>query len=38
VLSWHNLVLPREILYWCQFGSGVMINDLWCRNETESLL
>jgi hypothetical protein len=38
VLSWHNLVLPCEILYWCQFGSGVMINDLWCRSETESLL
>jgi hypothetical protein len=38
VLSWHNLVLPREILYWCQFGDGVMIKDLWCRSETESPL
>jgi hypothetical protein len=37
-LSWHNLVLPREILYWCQFGDGVMIKDLWCRSETESPL
>jgi hypothetical protein len=25
VLSWHNLFLLREILYWCQFGNGVMI-------------
>jgi len=24
--------------YWCQFGSGVTIKDLWCRSETESLL
>jgi hypothetical protein len=38
VLSWHNLFLLREIRYWCQFGSGVMVNDLWCRSETESLL
>jgi hypothetical protein len=38
VLSWHNLVLPRDILYWCQFGDGVMINDLWCPVETESPL
>jgi hypothetical protein len=38
VLSWHNLFLLREIHYWCQFGDGVMINDLWCRSETESPL
>jgi hypothetical protein len=38
VLSWHNLILPRKIHYWCQFGDGVMINYLWCRRETESLL
>jgi hypothetical protein len=38
VLSWHNLFLLREIHYWCQFGDGVMINDLWCRCETEGLL
>jgi hypothetical protein len=38
MLSLHELFLPREILYWCQFGDGVMINDLWCRSETESLL
>jgi hypothetical protein len=38
VLSWHNLVLPCEIHYWCQFGDGVMINDLWCRCGTESPL
>jgi hypothetical protein len=37
-LSWHNLFLLREIHYWCQFGSGVMIKDLWCRSETESPL
>ena len=37
-LSWHNLFLLHEIRYWCQFGSGVMVNDLWCRSETESLL
>jgi hypothetical protein len=34
----HKLFLPREILYWCQFGNGVTINDLWCRCETESPL
>jgi hypothetical protein len=38
VLSWHNLFLLREILYWCQFCNGVMVSDLWCRSETESLL
>jgi hypothetical protein len=37
-LSWHNLFLLRKIRYWCQFGSGVMIKDLWCHSETESLL
>jgi hypothetical protein len=35
-LSWHNLFLLRKIRYWCQFGNGVTINDLWCRSETES--
>jgi hypothetical protein len=38
VLSWHKLFLPCEIHYWCQFGNGVTINDLWCRSETESPL
>jgi hypothetical protein len=38
VLSWHNLSSLRGTHYWCQFGSGVMVNDLWCRSETESLL
>jgi hypothetical protein len=37
-LSWHNLFLLRKIRYWCQFGSGVTIKDLWCRSETENLL
>jgi hypothetical protein len=37
-LSWYNLFLLREIHYWCQFGDGVMIKDLWCRSETESPL
>jgi hypothetical protein len=32
------MFLLREIHYWCQFGDGVMINDLWCRCETESPL
>jgi hypothetical protein len=38
VLSWRNLFLLHEIHYWCQFGDGVMINDLWCRSETKSPL
>jgi hypothetical protein len=38
VLSWHKLFLPCEIYYWCQFGNGVTINDLWCRSKTESPL
>jgi hypothetical protein len=38
VLSCHKLFLPCEIHYWCQFGNGVTINDLWCRSETESPL
>jgi hypothetical protein len=38
MLSLHKLFLPCEIHYWCQFGNGVMIKDLWCRNETEILL
>jgi hypothetical protein len=38
-LSWHNLFFfLRGIHYWCQFGDGVMVNGLWCRSETESLL
>jgi hypothetical protein len=32
------LVFLRDIRYWCQFGNGVTIKDLWCRSETESLL
>jgi hypothetical protein len=38
MLSLHKLFLPREIHYWCQFGNGVMINDLWCHSKTVSLL
>jgi hypothetical protein len=38
MLSLHKLFLPHEIRYWCQFGNGVTINGLWCRDETESLL
>jgi hypothetical protein len=38
MLSLHKLFLPCEIHYWCQFGNGVMIKDLWYRNETESPL
>jgi hypothetical protein len=38
MLFLHKLFLPREIYYWCQFGNGVMIKDLWCRSETESPL
>jgi hypothetical protein len=38
VLSWQNLVLPHEILYWCEFGDGFMIKDLWCHSDTESPL
>jgi hypothetical protein len=38
VLSCHKLFLPCEIHYWCQFGNGATINDLWCRSETESPL
>jgi hypothetical protein len=38
MLYLHNLFLPREIHYWCQFCNGVMIKDLWCRSETESPL
>jgi hypothetical protein len=38
ILSLHKLFLPREIHYWCQFCNGVMVKDLWYRNETESLL
>jgi hypothetical protein len=38
MLSLHKLFLPHGIHYWCQFGNGVMINDLWCRRKTESPL
>jgi hypothetical protein len=38
MLSLHNLFLPREIHYWCQFCNGVMVKDLWYRGETEGLL
>jgi hypothetical protein len=38
MLSLQKLFLPCEILYWCQFGIGVTINDLWCHGETDSLL
>jgi hypothetical protein len=36
--SLHTLVLLCEIHYWCQFSNGVMVKDLWCRGETESLM
>jgi hypothetical protein len=29
MLSLHELFLPHEIHYWCQFSNGVKINDLW---------
>jgi hypothetical protein len=38
MLSLHNLFLPCEIHYWCQFCNGVMVRNLWYRGETESLL
>jgi hypothetical protein len=38
MLSLHKLFLPCEIHYWCQFGNGVMVKDLWYRGETESPL
>jgi hypothetical protein len=38
MLSLHNLFLPREIHYWCQFCNGVIVKDLWYRGETEGLL
>jgi hypothetical protein len=38
MLCLHELFLPREIHYWCQFCNGVMVKDLWYRSETESLL
>jgi hypothetical protein len=37
-LSWHNMFFATWDCYWCQFGNGVMVNDLWCRSKTESLL
>jgi hypothetical protein len=38
MLSLHELFLPREIHYWCQFCNGVMVKDLWYHDETEGLL
>jgi hypothetical protein len=38
MLSLHELFLPREIHYWCQFCNGVVVKDLWYRSETEGLL
>jgi hypothetical protein len=38
MLSLHKLFLPREIHYWCQFRNGVIVKNLWYRDETESLL
>jgi hypothetical protein len=38
MLSLHKLFLPCEVHYWWQFDNGVMIKDLWCHSETESLL
>jgi hypothetical protein len=38
MLSLHQLFLPCEILYWCQFCNGVMVKNLWYCGETESLL
>jgi hypothetical protein len=38
MLSLHKLFLSHVIHYWCEFGDGVMVNDLWCHSETESLL
>ena len=38
MLSLRKSFLSREIHYWCQFCNGVMVKDLWCRSETESLL
>jgi hypothetical protein len=38
MLSLHELFLPREIHYWCQFCNGVMVKNLWYGGETESLL
>jgi hypothetical protein len=38
MLSLHELFLPHEIHYWCQFYNGVMVKDLRYRGETEGLL
>jgi hypothetical protein len=38
MLSLHELFLPREIHYWCQFCNDVIVKDLWYRGETESFL
>jgi hypothetical protein len=38
MLSLHKLFLPCEIHYGCQFCNGVMVMNLWYRDETESLL
>jgi hypothetical protein len=38
MLSLHELFLPHEIHYWCQFYNSVMVKDLRYRGETEGLL
>jgi hypothetical protein len=38
MLSLRKLFLPHEIHYWCQFCNGVMVKNVWYRDETESLL
>jgi hypothetical protein len=38
MISLHELFLPREIHYWCQFCNGIMVKDLWYHGETEGLL
>jgi hypothetical protein len=38
MLSLHELFLPCEIHYWCQFCNGVMVKDLRYRGESGSLL
>ena len=38
MLSLHELFLPHEIHYRCQFYNGVMVKDLRYRGKTEGLL
>jgi hypothetical protein len=38
MLSLHELFLPHEIHYWCQFYNSVMVRDLQYHGETEGLL